>query len=449
MKVHFIGIGGISMSALAEICLDKGYTVSGSDIQDSYLLEKLRQKGATIYLEQKKENIKDDVEMIIHTAAVDEENPEMAEALRKKKILFSRAAFLGQLMREYENTIAIAGTHGKTTTTSLLGTIFEYSKLDPTILVGGNLSMIGGNVKIGSSSHFIAEACEYTDSFLNFNPKIGIVLNVDKDHLDYFSGIEEIISSFNKFGKKLPKKGYFIINGDDNNTKNITYGVKAKVLKFGKGNNNDAIIKNIKFDKEGYPIFDLTYDDKSFGTFKLAVKGTHNIYNATASIIASYLSGIEIETIRKNIIKYIGVGRRFETKGTYNEALIMDDYAHHPNEIKATLSAAKDLNKNKIYAIFQPHTYSRTKLLLNEFSDSFNNADKVIITDIYAAREDNPGDISSQDLVDKIKSKNIDAIYIKEFDEIVKYLKENVKPNDLVITLGAGTIYKVAEEIVK
>ncbi len=449
MKIHFIGIGGISMSALAEICLNKNYIVSGSDANESYLLDKLRSQGAKIFIGHKKEHVADDVDMVVYTAAVHPDNEELVAAKEKNKLTMDRAAFLGQIMREYKNSIAVSGTHGKTSTTSMLSTIFEYAHLDPTILVGGNLSVIGGNVKIGKSDNFITEACEYVDSFLNFNPKISIVLNIEEDHLDYFSGIDEIKASFNKFGKLLPNDGYFIINGDDENTADILHDVKASVIKYGTNEYNDAIIKNIEFNEKGYGIFEIELNGKSLGNFELGVPGLHNIFNATAAIITAYVSNIDLDTIRENIKRYNGVGRRFEVKGEYNGALIVDDYAHHPTELKATLAAAKKMKKNNLWCIFQPHTYTRTKSLLNEFSEAFYAADKVIITDIYAAREDDPGDIHSKDLVKKLYQNHVDVKYISSFEEIEEYLRANVENNDLVITAGAGPIFKVAESLVK
>ncbi len=449
MKIHFIGIGGISMSALANICINKGYDVSGSDCNDSYLLDNLKSQGAKIFLGHKKENITDDIDMVVYTAAISEENEEFLATKEKNILTVNRAAFLGHIMREYENPIAVSGTHGKTSTTSMLSTIFEYANLDPTILVGGNLNVIGGNVKIGKSSHFITEACEYVDSFLNFNPKISIVLNIEEDHLDYFSGIDEIKASFNKFGKLLPKDGYFIINGDDLNTKDILHDVKANIIRYGTNQDNDAIISDVIFDENGFGKFRITLNEKDLGFFELSILGMHNVLNATSAIIASYVSNIDIETIRKNIKMYTGVGRRFEKKGEFNNALVIDDYAHHPTELKATLASAKKISKKTLWCVFEPHTYTRTKSLLNEFSESFYGADKVIITDIYAAREINPGDIHSKDLVEKLYQNHVDAIYIKDFSDIEKYLRENVKENDLVITAGAGPIYKLADSLVK
>lgn len=448
MNIHFIGIGGINMSALAEICINKGYDVSGSDMNDSYLLDKLRNHGAKIFIGQKKENISDDINMVVYTAAIHPDNEEFIAAKEKNILVMNRAAFLGQIMREYKNSIAVSGTHGKTSTTSMLSTLFDYADLDPTILVGGNLSSIGGNVKIGNSNHFITEACEYVDSFLNFNPKISLVLNIEEDHLDYFSGIDEIKASFNKFGKLLPNDGFFIINGDDENTKDILHDVKASIIKYGRDLDNDAIIKNIAFTDEGCGVFDIKYNGEDLGTFELSVPGLHNIYNATAAIITGIVSGIDVEICKENIKKYKGVGRRFETKGYYNNTLVIDDYAHHPTELKATLAAAKKLKKSKLWCVFQPHTYTRTKTLLNDFAEAFYAADKVIITDIYAAREDDPGDIHSKNLVEKLYENNVDAVYIKEFEDIAEYLRDHVSDNDLIITCGAGPIFKVGEMLV-
>lgn len=449
MNIHFIGIGGINMSALAEICINKGYKVSGSDMKESYLIDNLRNLGAKINIGQRKENITDDINIVVYTAAISKDNEEFLEAKNKNILMINRAAFLGQIMREYKNSIAVAGTHGKTTTTSMLSTIFNFAEKDPTILVGGNLSTIGGNVRIGSSENFITEACEYVDSFLNFNPFISIVLNIEEDHLDYFSGIEEIKASFNKFGKLLPENGFFIINGDNENTKDIVYDVDAKIIKFGQNKNNDAVITDIYFDEDGFGNFNIKYNGEVIGPFSLSVLGLHNIYNATAAIIASIVSGISIDDIKKSIKEYTGVGRRFERKGYFNNALVVDDYAHHPTEVRATLSAAKTLKKNRLWVVFQPHTYSRTKALLNEFSQAFYAADKVIITDIYAAREVDPGDIHSRDLVKKLYHNNIDAKYIQTFEEIEEYLRENLQENDLLITCGAGPIYMLGEALLK
>lgn len=437
------------MSALAQICLTKGYTVSGSDSQESTITKKLSGLGANIYIGHKKENIIDTIDLAVYTAAVKQDNEELAECRAKNIKTMDRASFLGDLMKDYENSICISGTHGKTTTTSMVSLLFEYSHLDPTILVGGNLKNIDGNVRIGKSENFITEACEYVDSFLKFYPKIGVVLNVEEDHLDYFSGLDAIKSSFNKFGKLLPADGYFIVNGDDKNAIDILNDIKGIVVKYGQNENNDAVIKNIRFNELGHGIFSMDFRGEDLGEFTLSIPGLHNIYNACAAIMTGLVSHIPLEEIRNNISKYTGVGRRFEYKGKYNDAVIIDDYAHHPTEIKATLSAAKNICKGNLWCVFQPHTYTRTKSLLKEFSDSFSDSTKVIITDIYAAREKDTGEIHSLDLVNKLKEKNIDVIYIKDLKDVASYLCDNIKGDDMVITAGAGNVYTIGDMILK
>ncbi|SHJ98467.1 UDP-N-acetylmuramate--L-alanine ligase [Tepidibacter formicigenes] len=449
MHIHFIGIGGISMSALAKICLSKGYIVSGSDAQESKIVKDLKKQGANISIGHKKENITNDINLLVYTAAIKEDNEELKEAQLRNIKTMSRAKFLGELMKDYKNSIAVSGTHGKTSTTSMISLIFEHSGLDPTILVGGNLKDIGGNTKIGNSENFITEACEYVDSFLEFNPKISVVLNIEADHLDYFSCLDDIKDSFNRFGRLLPKNGYLIVNGDDKNCIDILHNIDANIIKYGQGKDNDLIIKGIKFNELGHGIFSIEFKGKDLGEFNLSIPGIHNIYNAASAIAVGIVSNIPIDKIKSNIYKYTGVGRRFEYKGKYKDAIIIDDYAHHPTEIKATLSAAKNMCKGKLWCIFQPHTYTRTYSLLDEFSNSFFDADKVIITDIYAAREKDTGLVHSSDLANRLKEHNIDALYIKSFDDIAKYICENVNKNDVVITTGAGNIYQVADIILK
>ncbi|OPJ55076.1 UDP-N-acetylmuramate--L-alanine ligase [Alkalithermobacter paradoxus] len=449
MHIHFIGIGGISMSALAQICINKGYSVSGSDAQSSNITEKLEKLGANIYIGHREDNISDNIDLAVYTAAVKSDNEELVACKKKNIKTLERATFLGELMKDYENAIAIAGTHGKTSTTSMTSLLFTYAHKDPTILVGGNLSEINGNVRIGNSENFITEACEYVDSFLKFYPNIGVVLNVDEDHLDYFSGIDDIKKSFNNFGKLIPNDGYFIINGDDENTFDITKDVKANIIKYGRNDDNDMIIKNVSFDHMGCGIFSLSFNNEDLGVFSLSIPGLHNIYNATAAISCALVSGIDIDNIRENISKYKGVERRFQKKGEVNGAIIIDDYAHHPTEVKATLAATKNICKGNLYCIFQPHTYTRTRTLLNEFASSFNDATKVIITDIYAAREKDDGSIHSKDLVNKLKENGINAIYMSNFDDISSYILKNINENDIVLTVGAGNVYLIGEKILK
>ena len=451
MNIFLSGIGGVSMSGLAHIALDKGHKVYGSDMEVSENVKKLIDKGAVVYKGHNSDNVTSDIDLYVYTAAISEDNPEYIKATELGLKMQNRAQFLGEVMDLYSNSISVAGTHGKTSTTSMLSTIMVGSESDPTILVGGNLDIIKGNVRIGSSENFITEACEYTNSFLNFKSNIGIVLNIEADHLDYFSGLDEIIDSFNKFGKLIKEDGYFIINGDDANTARISDGVSAKVIRFGKNKNNNVVIDNIEYDENGFGKFTLTYDGVSLGEFQLSVPGEHNVYNSTSAIMASYVSGIDVETIREMIGTYTGVGRRFEHKGYTQEGTrVIDDYAHHPTEIKATLKALKNMKYNKVWATFQPHTYSRTESLLEEFAESFGDADVLVIPDIYASREKFTDSVSSKDLVYKIieKDPGKEVYHISDFKDIASFLSRADK-NDIIVTLGAGDIYKVAEILVQ
>lgn len=442
------------MSGLAQIALANGHNVYGSDLQESNLTNRLKENGAVIYNNHSKSNITDNIDLVVYTSAIKEDNPEYMEAVAKNIELQNRAVFLGNLMKNYRNPIAVSGTHGKTTTTSILSSIFKYGNYNPTILVGGNLSIINGNVNIGNSEYFITEACEYTNSFLNFNSKVAIVLNIEADHLDYFSGLDEIKESFNKFGKLLPEDGFFVINGDDSNTDTIDKDVVATTVRFGKDVKNDAVFEIVSYDDRGCATFKLKYKEKDLGEFKISVPGEHNVYNAVGAIIASYVSGIDIEDIRKNITLYSGVGRRFEYKGSLSQGTtIIDDYAHHPTEIKATLKAVQNIAKGEVWAIFQPHTYSRTITLLEEFGEAFMDADHVIVPDIYASREKFTDEVSSITLCDKIRYNFMHTektvTYIPKFEDIVKHINKNAKSDDIVLTVGAGDIYKVADELVK
>ena len=451
MNIFLSGIGGVSMSGLAHIALSNNHKVYGSDMEISDNVKKLVDKGAVVYHGHKAEHITSDIDLYVYTSAISEDNPEYIRAKELGLKMQNRAVFLGELMDLYSNPISVAGTHGKTSTTSMLSTIMTMTGNDPTILVGGNLSIINGNVRVGKSENFITEACEYTNSFLNFKSNIGIVLNIEADHLDYFKDLDEIKDSFNKFGKLIKEDGFFIINGDDENTSRIDEGVVANVIRFGKSKDNDSVITVLGYSEDGYGRFTIDYKGKSLGEFELSVPGEHNIYNSTAAIMASYVSGVDVESIREMISMYRGVGRRFEHKG-YTEfgTKIIDDYAHHPTEIKATLKALKNMEYNKVWAVFQPHTYSRTESLLGEFGESFSDADVIVIPDIYASREKFTDSVSSRDLVREIIKNNEgkEVHYMTDFEEIAKFLNQADK-NDIVITLGAGDVYKIAEILAK
>ncbi|WP_406243830.1 UDP-N-acetylmuramate--L-alanine ligase [Tissierella carlieri] len=446
-RVHFIGIGGISMSGLAEILLSEGYIVTGSDAKDSLIIERLKNLGANIYINHKESNV-NGADLIIYTDAISKDNEELVKAHSLGVPVIDRATFLGALMKNYKNSIAVSGTHGKTTTTSMLSTILNRSTLNPTILLGGQLDEIGGNVKLGSKEYILTEACEYKGNILKYFPTMAIILNVDADHLDFFKNMDHVLSTFVEYGKNLNEDSYLLINIDDASYKKIMDNTKAKVITFGIDKDADYTAENISFSEEGFPSYTLKVKDEGLYPIKLSVIGKHNIYNSLASIAAAHIYGIPMEDIQKNISIYTGVHRRQELKGYYNGIKIIDDYAHHPTEIRVTLNALKNSAVGNIYCVFQPHTYTRTKILLNSFAEAFIDADKVIITDIYAAREKDDGSIHSRDLANAISDKGSDAVYLGTFDEVEAYLLSHVKENDIILTMGAGNVYLIGDSII-
>ena len=445
--VHFMGIGGISMSGLAEILLNAGFTISGSDQNASSITEHLESLGASIHIGQCKENINDSIDLVVYTAAISKENEEYVAALEKQIPMLSRAELLGQLMTNHETPIAVSGTHGKTTTTSMLTHILLAADCDPTISVGGILKAIGGNIRVGKSPLFVTEACEYTNSFLSFFPKISVILNVEEDHLDFFSGIEEITESFHKFAGKLPKEGLLVINGDIPTKDAILEGLNCKVKTYGTSKENDYYPANISYDETGNSSFDLYFGDELEGHYTLKVGGEHNIYNAISAIIVAKELGIQNEQINEGFSTFYGTNRRFEYKGDLCGVHVIDDYAHHPTEIQATLDAAARYPHKELWCVFQPHTYSRTKAFLNEFAETLSKADHVVLADIYAAREVDTGEISSKDLAEKIAAYGTDVHYFPSFDEIETFLLTNCKKNDLLITMGAGNVVNIGESL--
>lgn len=432
--VHFIGIGGISMSALAHILLSRGIKVTGSDWTESEITKILTDDGAEITIGPNcAENITTP-DLVVYTAAVASDNPELCEAKYKGIETLERADFLGELMKDFNAPISISGTHGKTTTTSMLSCVLMEADEDPTILVGGVLDAIGGNYRIGNENYLVFEGCEYVDSFLKFNPYAALILNIEEDHLDYFSGIEQIKDSFNRFMRKIPKNGFVVVNSDDENVMNSLDNVDCEIIKYGA--DGDYSYQNILFNENGCGTFDIYKAAEKLATLNLSVGGMHNISNATAVFAAAHKLGVDIGCIKKGIESFGGTKRRFEYKGTINGAKVYDDYAHHPTEIAATYGTASAMKHNKLWVVFQPHTYTRTHALLDDFVTALSKYDNVIITDIYAAREKNTIGITSKAISDKIKN----ARYIADFSEISEHLKANVKPDDIVITMGAGTI---------
>lgn len=442
-KVHFIGIGGISMSGLAEILIENNFLVSGSDMKESPITEKLNKKGAKIYIGHKAENVLN-ADLVVYTAAISSNNPELIEAKKLNIPLMDRAEFLGNIMKNYKYNIAVSGTHGKTTTTSMISHITLNASLNPTILIGGELDIIDGNVHASNSDYLITEACEYKASFLKFFPYIGVILNIDADHLDYYKNIEEIKDVFLQFAKLIPKDGYLVANGEDENVKSIIPKLKCNVITFGI-KEGDITARNISYNEKACANFDVYNKDTFITKINLNVPGEYNILNALASIAATLCLNVSIKDINEGLFNFNGTHRRFEIKGVLNGVTIIDDYAHHPVEIKATLNAVQKYPHNRIFCVFQPHTYSRTLALFDEFTNSFSNINKLILLDIYAAREKDTGVVNSNMLGDSIRQKGINCINIHSFEKAVNYLKENLKDGDILLTLGAGDVYKVGD----
>lgn len=447
IHIHFIGIGGISMSGLAEILLKENFTISGSDAKSSDIVDNLIAMGAMVTIGQCAENITDDIDLVVYTAAVHADNPEFAACKAKNIPMLTRAQLLGQIMSNYKYSVAVAGTHGKTTTTSMLSQIFIEADTDPTISVGGILDSIGGNVRVGKSDYFVTEACEYTNSYHAFYPYISIILNVDADHLDFFSGIDEIIESFHTFAANLPDNGTLVVNGDMDCLSRITSGLHCSILTFGMADTNRYYPTDIEADEKGHMNYTLMVDGIAQERIHLNIGGLHNITNSLASIAVADLLGIDREYSLSGLACFGGAHRRFELKGSLGNVTVIDDYAHHPTEIKATLTTAMHMPHNELWVVFQPHTYTRTKALFEEFADALKDFDHVIVIDIYAAREVDTGLVHARDLAERIRQYGTDAKYFSSFDAVENYLLKNCKKNDLLITMGAGDVYLIGEEL--
>ncbi len=445
--VHFIGIGGISMSGLAEILMDEGFTVSGSDAHASELTERLEQRGARIFIGQCAENIMEGIQVVVYTAAIHSDNPEFAAAAAKGLPMLTRAELLGQLMKNYRYAVGIAGTHGKTTTTSMVTEILLTADQDPTISVGGILNSIGGNIRVGGSKLFITEACEYTNSFLSFFPNMEIILNIEEDHMDFFKDIDDIRSSFRRFAALVPESGLVVIGADIDRWQEIVDGLPCRVVTFGRNTEAQYQAENIAYDRFARASFDLMADGQRLDRITLGVPGEHNVYNALAAVALCQALGISLTDIKKGLAGFTGTNRRFERKGEVCGVTVIDDYAHHPQEIQATLAAAKNYPHRKLWCVFQPHTYTRTKAFLDQFAEALSAADEVILADIYAARETDTLGVSSKDIADRIEALGTKAHYLGSFDEIEKFILENCINGDLLITMGAGDIVKVGENL--
>lgn len=456
IHIHFIGIGGISMSGLAELLHQRGFTISGSDARESAITRRLAGLGIQVFYGQRAENILPGIDLVVYTAAVHPDNPEYAAAAAAGLPIMERAELLGQIMGHYANAIAVAGTHGKTTTTSMLAYVYLTADLDPTITVGGILPGIGGNLRIGASEHFIMEACEYTNSFLHFKPTTALVLNVEADHLDFFKDLDDIRHSFTRFIDLLPADGLLVINGEipdyttlcaSHPVQTITYGIEGATSETPYP--YDYMAQDITFDHMGRGGYTLVVRGEPVGHVDLGVTGMHNVSNSLAVAAAALERGIDFAVLTRALKSYTGTDRRFQIKGERDGYTIIDDYAHHPTEIRATLTAARSCDHNRIWCVFQPHTYSRTRAFLEEFAEVLSLADKVVLADIYAAREPDPGDISSLDLLQKLQERGCDACHFKTFSEIENFLIHNCTHGDLLITMGAGDVVNIGENLLR
>ena len=447
LKIHFIGIGGISMSGLAQIMHTNGFSISGSDMNSTKSTKHLQSLGITVFCGHSSANITKDIDLVVYTAAIGKDNPELLAVHNQGIPCLTRAEFLGQLMKNYDYPVCIAGTHGKTTTTSMLSDVLLAANVDPTITVGGILDSISGNIRIGKSEYFVTEACEYCNSFLNFYPKIGVILNIEEDHMDFFKDINHIRDSFYQFAQRIPTDGILIINGSIADLDSFTKGLDCRVESFGLDPNDTWSATNITYDENAFGSFDLIHKGKYLDRISLKVPGEHNIYNALSICATINYMAIDFTHLIEGFRSYGGTHQRFELKGVLKGITIIDDYAHHPTEVKVTLEVAKKLPHNKIWCVFQPHTYTRMKIFLDDFANSLSLADEIIVSDIYAAREKDPGDIHSQDLVKSIHNLGKNAIYLNNFDDITTHLLEHCVPGDLIITMGAGNINTIADEL--
>ena len=452
VHVYFSGIGGISMSGLARILKSRGFEVSGSDRDASAITDGLAADGIHIIIGQKKENITPDIDLVVFTAAIGRDNPEYIAVTEQNIPHISRSVLLGQIMRGYQLPVAISGTHGKTTTTSMISEIMMRAGTDPTLSIGGILDSIGGNVRIGHSQYFAAEACEYTNSFLDMFPGIGIILDIDADHLDFFKDLQDIRRSFRKFAELIPADGALIINTQIPDYREICDGLKCRVILYGPADEADYRAEDIRFDEYARPTYTLVSKNSDGSVLRevitTGVPGEHNVYNSMAAVAAADCLGISREDTVAALAGYTGTQRRFQVLGTRNGFTVVDDYAHHPTEIEATLRTAANFPHRELYCAFQSHTYTRTKALMDEFAKALTLADHILLAPIYPARETDDLGISAHTLAEKIEELGHPCLCFETFGEIEEYLLKNCQPGDLVITMGAGNINEVGKNLV-
>ena len=444
-RIHFIGIGGAGMCPLAEILHKEGYILSGSDNNETDTLARIRSLGIPVAMGQRAENI-EGAEMIVYTAALLKDNPELVAAKASGIPTFERSKLLGAVTRIYPNSICISGTHGKTTACSMLTQVLIEAKFDPTAVIGGKLPLTGSNGMVGHSEHMVCEACEFVDTFLDLSPDVAVILNIDEDHLDYFKTLENLKNSFTKFASMATK--VIVYNGDDANTIEAVNAAKEicdkSLITFGTGEGNDYRAVNISSENE-YASFDLVKGGENLGRVQLSIPGRHNVYNALAVIASAMYSGVTFEQCVKGIADFHGAGRRFEKLAEIDGITIADDYAHHPRELEVTLKTAMNMGYNKVWAVFQPFTYSRTAILFDDFVRVLQIPDRCIMTEIMGSREVNTYNIYTSQLAEKIPG----SVWFDTFEEVAQYAVDNAEKGDLIITLGCGDIYKAAKIMIK
>ncbi len=441
-KIHFVGIGGSGMCPIAEILHNRGFELTGSDTNESDTLARIRSYGIPVSMGHRAENV-ENAELVVYTAAVKADNPELIAAREKGIPVVERSVMLGMVTRRYPNTVAISGTHGKTTTTGLITQILINAGIDPSAVIGGKLPFIGGNGRVGKSDTIVCEACEYVDTFLQLNPAISIILNIDADHLDYFGTIENIIKSFHQFAEQTTKM--LIVNGDDDNSMKAISGItKIPVITFGLKSTNDYYAADIADTKEAKECFSVMKHGEKLADVTLSIPGKHNMYNALAAFAAADQMGVDSKSIAESLHQFTGVHRRFEILGKFNGITVADDFAHHPTELAATLTAANSMGFKHVWAVFQPHTFSRTYMLLDDFAKALAIPEKVVLSEILAVREVNTYNIYAKDLADKVPG----SVWFKTFEEITDYVTANAQEGDLILTLGGGDVYKCANMIV-
>lgn len=443
-KGHLIGVGGVSMSSLAEVLQDMGIIITGSDMNENQNVRGVRAHGIEVFIGHRAENVGDDVEFVVRTAAVHDDNPEIIAARERGIPVFERTQAWGTISKGYNNALCISGTHGKTTTTSMCTHILMAADKDPTVMIGGTLPLLNAGHRVGRGNTIVMEACEYYNSFLSFHPTVAVILNIEEDHLDFFKDLADIKNSFREFALRTPEDGCVVVNADDANSMDAVKDIDRKVITFGLTPEADVYAENVRYVGANSE-FDIMYKGRLFTDVTLHVPGVHNVKNALAATAACICLGVRPLAVKYGLAGFNGAGRRFEFKGKFNGAEIYDDYAHHPGELKALLDTVETLNYQRTILAFQPHTYSRTAALFDDFVEQLKRPDVLMLAEIFAAREKNTIGISSADLADKIEN----SFYFPTFDELEAALRVSARPGDIILTVGAGDIYKVGERLVK